>query len=74
MQTGITVKAGVAFLAGVLVALGGAVIYFKASDARPKPAAVVAAVSSAHCGTVAYSCGCCCAPARHNTATRPGSG
>jgi hypothetical protein len=39
MQSAISVKAGAAFLAGVLVALGGAVIYFKASDSHLRPAA-----------------------------------
>ena len=34
MQTGVSIKAGAAFLAGVVLALGGAYTYFKVADAH----------------------------------------
>ena len=46
MQTATSVKAGAAFLAGVLVALGGAVIYFKATDSRLLAPVQVAVIPS----------------------------
>ena len=38
MQSAISVKAGVAFLAGIVLALGGTFTYFKVTDAHSQPA------------------------------------
>jgi hypothetical protein len=44
MKTTTSTKAGAAFLAGVVVALGGAVVYLKVTDSHPKPSVQVSSV------------------------------
>ena len=44
MKTTTSTKAGAAFLAGVVVALGGAIVYLKVTDYHPKPSVQVSTV------------------------------
>lgn len=52
MTTTASMKAGAAFLAGVIVALGGALVYFKVVDSHQKPSIQVMAVEPPTSATV----------------------